>query len=107
MVEVYANPLKEDEGIDQYGVSWYQHYNYDPWMNPPDVLIAWRYQFYLALTPDLKEWSEFIPIGVNISKRREKVKTMYWLHDVFKSHDYHKHVLDLVRVMFIDLTLSG
>ncbi len=61
-VEIYADPIDSDIGIDPFGVVWYSTSMFDV-ETPPDIFIAWRYHASL-------------PLG------DRSTKTFLWLHDV-------------------------
>ncbi len=61
-VEIYADPIDSDMGIDPFGVVWYSTSMFDV-ENPPDIFIAWRYHASL-------------PLG------DRSTKTFLWLQDI-------------------------
>jgi len=61
-VEIFAEPRKEDQGRDQFGVWWFHHEKFDK-NDSPFVFVAWRYHISL-------------PLG------RKAKHRILWLHDI-------------------------
>ncbi len=85
LVEIYADPLEADLGIDKWGVLWRKWTEYDV-NDKPDVFVAWRYHISLAL-------------AVNA-----KVKLL-WLHDIVS--DLGEQIALLPSIGLVDAVLGG
>jgi glycosyltransferase involved in cell wall biosynthesis len=80
-VEVYANPSAEECGMDENGVLWLKHHDYNV-ENPADVFVAWRYH---------------ISIGVGMSSPARFV----WLQDVPPFRTFTPAFVDRIHGIFV------
>lgn len=82
VVDVYADPLEEDLGIDQSGVRWRHFSEFDPEDQLIDVFISWRY-----------------PASVILGKSAKKV--FLWLHDILGPDSFYDKFGYFVDAVFV------
>ena len=99
-VEVFADPLSSDLGLDSHGVLWRRHTALDlRGPNAPDVFVAWRYHISAALPLALQGGG-----GDGLWAPQKQPKVFVWLQDVPSFATYTPGFTSRLAGIF---TLSG
>jgi protein O-GlcNAc transferase len=89
-VEVYANPPPHECGVDEAGVLWLKHYDYNA-DKPADIFVAWRYHISMGVGMNSKGrfvWLQDVP-----PFRTFTPAFVDRIHGIFVLSEFHKSLL--------------